>query len=184
MKSSRLFAVLAVAALARSAGAQAPPLMTPTNEHEQMAREAGVWNAESSLWVAPDAQPVRSKGVETVKMLGKMWLVSEFQGDMMGEPFEGRGQMTYDPLKKKYVGTWIDTMSPMMMTMSGDYDADTHTLTMMMDGIDASTGKPGTWKTVTRYESEDAKTFEMHAPVEGQDGKWWKMMEIKYKRKK
>ncbi len=183
MKCSRLLALCAVAALAHRAAAQAPSLFVPTQEHKEMAREVGVWEGESKLWATPDAEPVASKGVETIKLLGQMWLVGRYEGDMMGQPFHGQSQTTYDPLKKKYVGTWIDSMAPTMMTLTGDYDVKTHSLTMMMEGIDAMTGKPGKWKTITIYESADAKTFEIHAPVEGQDGKWWKMMEIKYKRK-
>jgi len=185
MKRSRLLAVVAVVALVRVTAAQdLPPLMVPTPEHMEMAREVGVWEGEAKLWPAADAEPVISKGKETVKLLGQMWLVGQYEGDMMGMPFHGQSQLTYDPMKKKYVGTWIDSLAPVMMTMTGDYDAQTNTLTMMMEGIDAMTGKPGKWKSVTRYESEDAKTFEMYMPVEGQDGKWWKMMEIKYQRQK
>ncbi len=183
MKTPRLLAVgLLVFSLQLARGQSS--LLTPTKEHKEMAREVGVWDAESKMWESPEAEPLVSKGVETNKMLGEMWLVGEFEGEMMGQPFHGRSQMTYDPLTKKYVGTWIDSMAPTMMTMKGDYDVAAHTLTMMMDGIDAMTGKPGKWKSVTRYESDDAKTFEMYMPVAGQDGKWAKIMEIKYKRRK
>jgi hypothetical protein len=180
-----LVALLALPAFAATIAAQEmPALLVPTREHKEMAREVGVWDAEASLRVSPDAGPVTSKGVETVKMMGEFWLVSTFEGEMMGQPFRGQGQTTYDPLKKKYVGTWIDTMAPTLNTLEGDYDVKTHTLTMMMTGVDPMTSKPMKWKTVTRYESDDAKTFEMYLPAEGQEGQWWKTFEIKYKRRK
>jgi hypothetical protein len=188
MTCSRLslcLALLAGPALAsRVAAQETPALLTPTREHQAMAREVGVWEGESSLWTAPDAEPVTSKGVETVKMIGGFWLVSDYEGEMMGQPFRGRSQTTYDPLKKKYVATWIDSMAPILYTMEGDYDVATHTLTMMMAGVDPMTAKPTQWKVVTRFESNDAKTFEMYQPVEGQEGKWWKSFETKYKRRK
>ena len=188
MKRLRLPAVLAVLALSafasRIAAQEAPSLLVPTKEHKEMARDVGVWDAEASLRVTPDAEPVTSKGVETVKMMGEFWLVSTFEGEMMGQPFRGQSQTTYDPIKKKYIGTWIDTMAPTLNTLEGDYDAATNTLTMMMTGVDPMTAKPMHWKTVTRYESDDAKAFEMHLPVEGQEGQWWKSFEIKYKRRK
>ena len=71
MKSKHLLATalliaLGQSSLARPAFAQeTPPLMTPTKEHEELAREVGVWDAENSLWVSPDADPITSKGVET-----------------------------------------------------------------------------------------------------------------------
>jgi hypothetical protein len=185
MKSSCLLSVFLFAAVGAAASAQEPAsLMTPLTEHVQLARDAGVWEGESQMWAAPGTEPMTSKGVETVETLGPFWLVSEFVGDLMGQEFKGRSQLGYDPVKKKYVGTWIDTMSATMLTMTGDYDVATHTLTMMMEGIDGMTGQPGKWKSVTRYEDENTKVFEMYAPVEGQDGEWWKMMEVKYKRRK
>jgi hypothetical protein len=186
MKTSRMLLALSLALFARGAVAQeqASPLMTPTKAHEEMARDVGVWDAESTTWMTPDAEPMTSKGVETNKLLGKMWLISEFQGEFGGEEFHGHAQVGYDPLKKKYIGTWADTISPFLYTLEGEYDVATHTLTMMMNGTSAMTGKPETAKNVTRYTDEDHKVFEMYMPVEGQDGKWWKMMEIKYTRRK
>lgn len=186
MNARRLFAALALASLAPPALAQEPsaPLTTPTREHQEMAREVGVWDAESTMWMTPDAEPVASKGVETNRMLGKLWLLSEFKGDFMGEEFVGHMQLSFDPVKKKYVGTWIDTISPFLFTLEGEYDAATHTLTVMMNGTSAMTGQPETAKNVTRYLDDDTKVFEMYMPVAGQDGQWWKMMEIKYKRRK
>jgi hypothetical protein len=177
-------AVLSVVFAAPGALSQeAPPLLTPTREHEQLTRDVGVWDAESNTWTAPDFEPTTSKGVETVAMMGKFWQVTKFEGDMMGEPFEGRGQLTYDPVKKKYVGTWIDTMAPVLLTMSGQY-ADPHTLAMMLEGIDPATSQPTKWKSITRYADDDHKTFEMYAPVAGQEDQWWKIFEIKYTRRK
>lgn len=178
-----LVVALGQASLARPARSQeAPALLTPTKEHEALAHEVGVWDGESSMWMSPESEPVKSKGIETNKLMGKFWLLSEFVGDMMGEKFEGRGVTGYDPIKKQYVGTWIDTMVPFVFTLSGTYDDATHTLTMTMEGTDAMTGKPSQWKTVTVYTGEDTKTFELHVP--GEDGKLWKMMEIKYTRRK
>ena len=51
-------------------------------------------------------------------------------------------------------------------------------------GMVALLGKPETAKLITRYIDNENKVFEMHMPVEGQAGKWWKMMETTYKRRK
>ncbi len=52
-------------------------------------------------------------------------------GDM---DFHGQGQTGYDPAKKKYIGTWVDSMSPTIMMMEGDFDPRTKTLTMYSKG--------------------------------------------------
>lgn len=78
----------------------------PTPEHQRLEKDAGVWDAVATFF-GPNGEE-NSKGVETNRMLGGFWLVSEFKGEFFGAPFEGRSQLGYDPIKKKYVGTWID----------------------------------------------------------------------------
>jgi hypothetical protein len=162
----------------------AQELMMPTKEHEGMAEEVGTWDGEVTMWTSADAEPIKSKGVETNEMLGKMWLMSKYEGDMDGQKFAGRSAIGYDPVKKKYYGGWVDTMSPFMMKMEGEYDEATKTLTMSGETTNVMTGKPEKFKLITKYESDDKKTFEILAPAEGGDGKEWKMMEIKYTRRK
>jgi len=158
-------------------------MATPTTEHKNMAREAGVWDASLQMWMAPDAPPMPSKGVETNKMMGDFWMVSDFQSEMGGMKFIGRGQHGYDPVKKKYVGTWIDSMSPYLSTLEGDYDAETHTLTLMATGRNMMTGEVEKSKMVSKFIDENTKVFEIFMPVEGEEGKWWKSLQIDYKRR-
>ncbi len=155
----------------------------PTEHHEAMTHEVGVWDADVTVWMAPDAEPEKSKAVETNEMLGKMWLMSRFEGEFGGEKFLGRSATGYDPIKKKYVGGWVDTMSPFMFRMEGDFDEDSDTLTMMGEGIDCMTGKPIKSKLVTKYQGDDMKTFEMYRQDESDPSKWSKTMEAKYTRR-
>ena len=180
--SLRLVAAAALAAAlpAMSARAQMPP----TPEHQALETEVGEWDADVKIWHAPDAEPMESKATETNKMLGKLWLLSDFNGDFGGMKFAGHMQLGYDPVKKKFVGTWIDTMSPFLQTMEGTYDEKTKTSTMIATGVDMATGKESKSKMITRHEGADKKVFEMLMPVEGEDDKWWKMMEVNYTRKK
>lgn len=159
-----------------------PQLPQPTPQHEEMAREAGTWDADVKMWPAPGAEPMMSKATETNTMLGKFWLLSEFQGDFGGMEYTGRGQFGYDPAAKKCVGTWIDTISPYIQKMEGNYDTQTHTLTMNTEGFDFQTNKVMKGKNVTTYIDNNTKKFEMFAP--GPDGKMFKVMEIMYKRQK
>ena len=175
---------LAVFASAAPLRAQAPEVPKPTKQHEELATEVGVWDADVTMWPAPGIEPMKSKAVETNKLFGKFWLMSQFDGDFGGEKFTGHMMLGYDPAKKKYVGTWTDTMSPFLMTMEGDYDEATKTSTMIGAGTDWQTGKPSKSKMVTRYESDDAKTFEMYVEKDGAPGEWEKHMEIKYTRRK
>ncbi|MEX2168973.1 MAG: DUF1579 domain-containing protein [Pirellulales bacterium] len=178
MSVAVLCLVAVAASVAQEGEFQAPQ---PSPEHEQMAREAGVWDAKCKLWFTPDAEAVESDATETNTMLGKFWLLSEFKGNFGGMEFTGRGQFGYDPAAKKCVGTWVDTISPYMQTMEGTYDTKTHTLTMTTEGRDVHTNKVLKGKNVTTYIDNNTKKFEMYGP--GPDGIEFKMMEIMYKRR-
>jgi len=177
-----LVLVLLSFALPRIASAQ--DYTKPTKEHEAMAEDVGTWDADVSVWMSPDGEPMKSKAVETNEMLGKLWLISKFEGDFGGEKFEGASAVGYDPIKKKYVGTWVDSMSPFKMDLEGEYDDATTTLTTMGATTDHMTGKPCKMKMVTKYASDDKKTFTMYRESEGGGEKWQKMMVIEYTRRK
>jgi len=164
--------------------ASADDYTKPTKQHNAMAEDVGVWDADVKIWVSPDAEPLSSKAVEKNEMLGNLWLISKFEGDFGGEKFTGASAVSYDPIKKKYVGSWVDTMSPFMMTMEGEYDDDPKTLTMMGEGTDHMTGKPCKMKMVTKYASNDEKTFTMYSEGKGDGKDWQKTMVIEYTRRK
>ena len=135
-RTVRLVAIaLAVAALFAagpgSAWAQQdmPPMPKPGPEHEILKMDAGTWDAVVEMFAAPGQPPATSKGTETSALMGGLWLVSEFKGDMMGSPFEGRGIFGYDLTKKKYVGVWVDSMSAGIAHVESTYDATTKTMT-------------------------------------------------------
>lgn len=155
-----------------------------TKEHKVLAQEVGTWDAKTKMWMAPGTPPLESTAEETNKLLGGKWLMSEFKGDMGGMPFTGHGQFGYDPVSKKYTGTWIDSTSPFLSVMEGTMDEKSKTLTMMSKGRDPMTGKESLAKMVSTYTDEDHKTFEMFMPVPGNKDEWWKMMEVTYTRRK
>ena len=63
----------------------------PGPEHEVLKKAVGEWTAELEMTPAPGMPPIKSTGTETIRMVGGLWIVTEFTGDMMGQPFEGHG---------------------------------------------------------------------------------------------
>jgi hypothetical protein len=123
-----------------------------------------------------------SKGTMVWKMdLGGLWLVSDFQGDFGGMKFSGKGMDGYDPIKKKYVSVWVDSMSTSPMLSEGTYDKDGKTLTMTGEGPGAD-GKPAKYKMTTEYKDKDTIFWTMYGP--GPDGKEGMQFTISYKRRK
>ena len=84
----------------------------PTIE-DALKNDVGTWDATLKIWPQPNAKPLESKAVEKNELLpGGQWLVSRFEGNFGGMKFVGVGTWGYDPVEKKYVGTWIDNMTP------------------------------------------------------------------------
>ncbi len=161
-----------------------PPVQqqpTALPEHQVLAEDVGTWDAEMTLWIPGLPDPVTSKGVEVNELLdGGMWVLSKFESELFGQKFVGRGQFGYDPISKKYVGTWIDTMSPHLSTMQGTYDAATKTLTMEVRSIGPD-GKPMISKSVAKTISADKRTYETFEKREGDE--WVKTMSVVYTRR-
>ena len=101
-----------------------------SEHHKVLDFFVGDWNYTMKWWMAPGTEPQESDGVGNVdSIMGGRFIEQYFSGTAMGQPFEGRGTMGYDNLKKHYVSTWIDNMSTGIMKSTGQYDAATKTLT-------------------------------------------------------
>ena len=148
-------------------------------EHGVLQMDVGDWDAVIKMWMPGAPEPVMAHAVESNKMLpGGMWLLSQMEGDCGGQAFHGRGSFGFDPVTKKYVGTWVDNMSPHMMRMEGTFDDATSTMTMHAEAIDPMTGQPGKTKTETVY--ADGKRVMTMWKLE--NGEARKHMEITYTR--
>src|SRR5579864_6610723 len=134
-----------------------PPAAKPGPEHEMLKDKfEGDWDASM------DFGGNKSKGTAHYKMgIGGFWLLMDFSGDFGGAKFEGKGQTGYDPLKKKYVSTWIDTMTPHLLLLEGEFDKEgkTYTETGEMPGPD---GKMQKTKSVYEFKEKDSIIFTMY----------------------
>jgi hypothetical protein len=193
MNAPKFAACLCVAAavLGASSGARAqegggPPIPRPTAEHKIVTADEGTWDANVKSYMGgPDAEPMISKGQEVNTVLsGGLWLLSRFQGDIGGMKFEGQGQFGYDTLKKKYVGTWIDSMSPTISILEGTYDPKTRTMTYVGDGVDAVTKSKYTQKMVTTVKDDNTRVFSLYMKFDETGGKEAKVIEITYTKRK
>lgn len=156
---------------------------TPGDAHKKLNAMAGTFNADVKMWMEPGAPPSGGTGVaENHWALDGRFLQQNFTGNFMGMPFTGVGYTGYDNIKKKYIGTWMDTMTTSMMISTGTANADgkSYTFTSTMD--DPMTGKSSPVKETVTVVDDDHHTLEMWGA--GPDGKMFKMMEIAYTRKK
>lgn len=168
----KLMRLVCIAGLVFSASANAQEPAKPGPEHEVLKKMVGTWEATMKFG------GMESKGTAVYKMdLGGLWLTSTFEGDFGGAKFSGRGLDGFDPIKKKYVGVWADSMSASMMVMEGSFDKEKKTMTMTGDGPGMD-GKLAKFKGVTEMKDDDNFTLSMYVG----DGKDPAFV-INYKRK-
>jgi Protein of unknown function (DUF1579) len=162
-----------------------PPAAKALPEHKILAADEGAWDATIKTYMGgPNAEPSVSKGSEVNEVLsGGLWVLSKFEGDFGGMKFQGRGQFGYDPVKKKYVGTWIDSISTVLSVLEGDYDAKTKTMTYVGDGYDPEHKAKFSQKMVTTMKDDGTRVFTLYMKFEGQSAEA-KFMEITYTKRK
>ncbi len=163
------------------AAPQDPPQMPkPVKEHEWLQQFLGEWESEGEI-TEPGAEPMKVKGTETARAIGGFWVMGEIKSEMMGQPFTGIITVGYDPEKKKYVGTWIDSMTSLLWKYEGSVDKDGKTLTLESIGPNMKEpGKTAKYRDATEFRSKDHRVFTSSVEM---DGKWVTFMTINYRRK-
>ena len=164
--------------LSASGVALEPP--RPGPEHKILEMDVGTWDATVEIFV-PGAEPMVSKGTETNTMgCGGLCLISDMKSTIGGAPFHGHGTTAWDPAKKKYVGSWTDSISAGLSVSETTYDAASRTSTGWLEGPDPS-GKVVKQKGVVQYKDANNRVFTMYTV--GPDGKEVQTMKISYVRK-
>ncbi len=153
----------------------------PGKPHERLQKMVGEWDVAVTAYEAGPDNPVESKAVARMEtMLEGRFLRQTFEGEFNGRNFTGIGISGYDNALEKYVGTWMDNFGTGIMSLTGEYDEDTQTLT--------ETGKAATpigemqFKMVTKQPTDDRIEFTMYMSLPGVGEQ--KMMESVYTRRK
>ena len=146
----------------------------PGPEHAFLKEGEGVWDATAK------ARGKESKGTLSYKgALNGLWLLEQYQGEVEGVAFEGRGATSYDPGKKKFVNVWIDSMVTSPMVSEGTYDKEKKTMTLF-GNMPLPDGKSMKSSITIIYKDADTKVLSLKGNM---DGKEFEMVEITYKRR-
>jgi hypothetical protein len=126
----------------------------PGKEHEFLAQMAGEWTLKFEG--SNDAV-----GKAVFKMAhGGLWLTSAHEMKMPTGDFTGQGLDSYDPMKKKYISVWVDSMITSPIIFEGDRTEDGKTLTQTGKGPGPD-GKTTDYKSVTEYVNKDKHIFKL-----------------------
>lgn len=171
-----------MAGAALSVPEEAPKMPAPEKEHAWLQQLAGEWEFDAECMMEPGKPPMKSKGTESGRMIGGFWIISEVKGTFMDAPMTGILTLGFDPDKKKYVGTWVDSMTSYQWKYEGTVDASGKLLTLEAEGpCPMKPGKLSKFKEVVELKGKDQKVFT--SSILGDDGKWTTMATFHYRRK-
>ncbi|HEX7899821.1 MAG TPA: DUF1579 domain-containing protein [Planctomycetota bacterium] len=153
----------------------------PVKEHEVLKKFEGEWDCVMKFMMEPGKEPMVSKGTESCKLImGGLFLITTVDAEMLGGKFFGHGIMGYDVQKKKYTGSWVDSMATGQYTVEGTLEGNV--LTETMEGSDPASGQPFKMKLIHELKDKDNRV--MKFVMTGPDGKDLETGGITYTRKK
>ncbi|KAA5541327.1 DUF1579 domain-containing protein [Roseiconus nitratireducens] len=166
-----------------SAGAlaQPPEFPKPQKEHQFLKQFTGKWTSHSKS-VATEGQPeMECSGSMNSRMLGGFWLINRMQGDMAGTTFNAIQTIGYDPAKKKYVGTWVDSMMNHLWQYEGTVDDTGKKLSLTAKGPNFMSGGAET-DFRDSYEFKSPDLIVATSEMKTEDGTWVTFMTGELKR--
>ena len=158
----------------------------PQNEHHWLQRLVGEWTWESDMPMGPDEPPTKHTGAESVRPLGSVWVLCEGRGESEGAPeASGTTVMTlgYDPVKGRFVGTFIGSMMTHLWVYDGELDPAGKSLTLYAEGPSfTEPAKMAKYRDVITLESDDHRILTSN--FQDDDGNWHEFMTAHYRRTK
>jgi len=155
----------------------------PGEIHKKLEPFVGTFDARVRMWSDPSKPPEDSTGTMTSTwVLGNRFVQQNYEGSMMGEPFNGMGYVGYDNVSKKIQSVWMDSASTGMMWMTGTADASGKTMNAKGSMSDPMSGHVLPIEDKITVVDNDHHKMEMF--TKGPGGKPMKVMEIEYTRKK
>ncbi|MGZ4959389.1 MAG: DUF1579 domain-containing protein [Methylomonas sp.] len=154
----------------------------PQKEHEWLQQLVGEWLYESECEMEPGKPPQKFKGSETVRSLGRLWVLSEIHGEMPGGEMANMVMtLGYDSLQQRYVGTWVGSMMSHLWVYVGTLDTTDNVLSLYTEGPSCSAdGKLVRYMDTIQIKNGDQQIRTSH--LLGEDGEWHAFLTADYRR--
>lgn len=143
----------------------------PENEHQWLEKFVGEWTTHSKASMGPDQPEMECSGTISSRRLGKLWVLNEMKGSLGDFEMHGVQTIGYDPQKKKYVGTWVDSMVNHLWHYEGTVDESGRKLTLEAEGPNHTAGGKLT-KFRDAYEFASDDRIIITASMQSEDGEW------------
>jgi hypothetical protein len=150
-------------------------------EHLWLRQFAGQWQTESEAKMGPDQPPMKCTGTMSSRMLGEFWVVSDLVGEMPGMTVRAVQTVGFDPAKKKYVGSWVDSVTSYMWKYEGVVDDSGKTLVLEAEGPNfMAGGKISRFRDAYTFKSKDHIIAK--SSMQSADGSWVEVMTGSFRR--
>lgn len=156
----------------------------PEPEHVWLQRMIGEWKYEFEASMKPDDPPLKFAGTESVRPIGKLWILAEQRGIAPdGTPATSFITLGYEPEKKSFVGTWVGSMMTNLWVYNGALDESGNVLKLDTVGPDWGTeGATANYQETVEWKSDDLRTFS--SAMQQPDGSWKTLMSMTFHRVK
>ncbi|MEL1255556.1 DUF1579 domain-containing protein [Flavobacterium sp. DGU38] len=154
---------------------------TPGDAHKLMAEEVGTWNCDMTFWSQPNGKAEKAASTANIQMvLGGRYQETSYQGNIMGQPFEGKSTLAYNNASEEYTTTFIDNMGTGMVVAMGKYDEKTKSIELKGEMVNPVNGKKTPYREVYNIIDSNTRKIEMYDVKNGSE---YKSMEIVMTRK-
>ena len=154
---------------------------TVTEQHRWLQQLLGDWTYESTVATgAGDSETYI--GTDRVRALGEFWVIADGEGEFPGNgPARMVVTLGYDPLRKRFTGTFIHSMMSYLWLYDGELDGTRRILTLESTGP-AMAGPDTTarYRDVIEIVGESERLFTSYALQD--DGNWHQFMSARYTR--
>jgi hypothetical protein len=158
---------------------------TPGEEHKQLAEAAGTWHGKTTMWMAPDTDPmpISECTAKITSIMDGRFTKCEWSGEMPGiGPYNGTGIYGFDNVTRKYIAVWFDNQSTGIMQGEGERSVGGKVLTLKYTHSCPITKKPATMTSIETTTGPNTRTLEMFM-TEPKSGKEYKMMRVELTKK-
>jgi hypothetical protein len=157
-------------------------LSKPGPSHRLLELFVGTWDAKISFRSGPGAKAEISRGMSTVSwILGERFIKEDFDGEALGERFQGMSITGYDNAARRFTNVWIDSLNTALATSYGKYLSEENRFDFVGEVYDPLRGGMKSTRSTMRVVSRNKYEFVMYDS--SPKGIEYSALEIEYNRR-
>lgn len=160
----------------------------PEPQHAWLDQLVGEWTWACDMveGAADEKAAAEHNGTESVRSLGGLWIVGDGVSkmpDASGAPCTTMITLGYDPVKKRFVGSFIGSMMTHLWPYEGELAADGKSLVLNSEGPSfTDPNKMAKYVDTITMETPDRRI--LTSRYQSEDGSWHQFMRAVYTRRK